>query len=371
MARRLADRVAHLGPHPGRDGRRARRDRGLGHVDGPCRMGSRRRSLDDAVEPSTVISRSTRRGATRSPSRSSGPACSWRSRSPGSCAAERAPFRADLYLGTMGLLVAGAIAWGCAARRLHDVLSVLCRDRRLCDAGRGGRRPGPCGSASVTARRSSVAGALSSSASIQLELGSCSGIVRLQGFGPHVRADPGQHAGGDQRAPADAKLAYSCRPFEEVAFGTPRLLSIDAHTEPPGRADVLRGRNPQHPDRCRQRSDQVANLFFRCAPQTGAISGCEARPSSSDVAAFLKAHGIDYIYCRPQTPPPSVSRCPLPWPIRRRRLAVRHRSPEPAVPCACRPGCSTASCGVPRDGWPADTLAGDTSSPSAWGRATS
>jgi len=95
--------------------------------------------------------------------------------------------------------------------------------------------------------------------------------------------------------PSDAKLAYACLPFEEVSFGSPSLLALDAHT---GRrvvpmcfeADVfstLIGAQP---------STQVPNTGFTWAPQRTLYPDAAAAPSSAAVAAFLMANGIDYIY---------------------------------------------------------------------------
>jgi hypothetical protein len=132
---------------------------------------------------------------------------------------------------------------------------------------------------------------------IQLGIGIATAAVRLQQFGPRLHNDPVSISVLDaiRRLPTDAKLAYACRPFEEFAFTDPSLLGIDAHT---GRrvvpmcfqADVFRTLNGLAAD------EQVPDAGFSLAPQSILYPNATARPSPAEVAAFLKAHGIHYIY---------------------------------------------------------------------------
>jgi hypothetical protein len=95
--------------------------------------------------------------------------------------------------------------------------------------------------------------------------------------------------------PPDAKLAYSCRQDEEFAFSTPALVGIYAHT---GRRVVpmcyevdfwspMIGADP---------AIRPENPFFKYIPQHELFTDRTAFPSLSSVAAFLRDHGIGYIY---------------------------------------------------------------------------
>ena len=208
---------------------------------------------------------------------------------------KEAPAQADICFGTMVLLVAGAIAWGA---RLGDftmfylffagiavfatpvaAVAVWSIWTRLRSAGHA---------------RLAVATLLFCVAQMEFDVGL--GIIRLQAFGPRDYAPvPVELLGAIRNLPTDAKLAYACQPFEEVGFTDSRLLSIDAHT---GRrvvpmcfgAEVLSSLIGT------QQSLQVPNVGFKWAPQRALYPDAEARPSSADVAAFLKGNGIHYIY---------------------------------------------------------------------------
>jgi hypothetical protein len=206
-----------------------------------------------------------------------------------------APLLADLYLGTMGLLVAGAIGWGA---RLSDFtmfylffagLAVFATPvaaiavRSLWERLRAKRHP-------------NLAVALLVICLFQLELGAASGLARLQGFGPGDDAPISiSLLDAIGRLPAGAKLAYSCEPFDEVGFATPQLLSIDAHTR---RRVVPMCFEAEFPNTLigAQRSEKVVSQFFQGAPQLALYPNASARPSSAVVKAFLRDHGIDYIY---------------------------------------------------------------------------
>jgi hypothetical protein len=95
--------------------------------------------------------------------------------------------------------------------------------------------------------------------------------------------------------PAGAKLAYACQPLEEIAFTDPSLLAIDAHAGRPVvpmcfEADVFSVLNGA------PLSLQTPGAAFLWAPQRALYPDVAAHPSSVLVAAFLKAHGIYYIY---------------------------------------------------------------------------
>jgi hypothetical protein len=215
---------------------------------------------------------------------------------------KEAPVQADVYFGTVVLLVAGAIAWGA---RLGDIT--------MFHVFYGGIAVFATPVAAVAVwmllerlrekQHLRLAFGLVVVCVIQLELGVVTGILRLQQFGPHIDQEPISVSllGAIRQLPPDARLAYACRPFDEAGFADPSLLSIDAHT---GRRVVpmcfeanffstLLGA---------QRSVQVPNATFRWAPQRTLYPDAEADPSSAAVAAFLKDNGIDYIYADARHP---------------------------------------------------------------------
>ena len=131
---------------------------------------------------------------------------------------------------------------------------------------------------------------------LQLTLGILATIERLRGFGPTPNTGvPVDILALIRTLPPESKLGYGCRPLEEIAFWNPALVSIEAHT---GRrvvpmcfqADIATYLNSGvvTPD--------VESVVFRWAPQRELYPRNEARPSSAEVASFLKKHDIDYIY---------------------------------------------------------------------------
>jgi hypothetical protein len=205
------------------------------------------------------------------------------------------PIQADLYFGTLALLVVGAIAWGA---RLGDFTTFY-----LFFAGIAVIATPVAAVAVRTAwerlratRHFALALTLVILSAFQLELGAVKGAGRLIAVGPPgYDPIPASMLAAIRELPPDAKLAYSCRPLDEIGPGVPRLLSIDAHT---GRrvvpmcfsAEILSTLIGALP------SERTENLFFRSAPQRALYPDASARPSSAAVADFLKANGIRYIY---------------------------------------------------------------------------
>ena len=212
-----------------------------------------------------------------------------------------APLRADLYVGTIVLLIVGAIAWGDRLGNFNmfyvfysgiaaiatPVAAIAARIlwARLRSAGH---------------TRLGVATLILGV--IQLEAGFGIGIIRMQDHGPGDYAPaPLSLLQAIDQLPTEAKLAYRCGPFEEATFGTPNLLAIDAHT---GRrivpmcfeADVFSLAGGAEP------SAQMPSADFTFAPQRALYPDAAAHPSSAAIATFLKGHGIDYIYADVEHP---------------------------------------------------------------------
>lgn len=130
---------------------------------------------------------------------------------------------------------------------------------------------------------------------LQLELGAMISLSRLERQRPSYAPIPVSVLQAIMSLPRDAKLAYSCQPFEEISFVNSKLLTLDAHT---GRrivpmcfqADVngtLLGESI---------SDAFPDAGFATAPQAALYPSATSRPSPAVVAVFLKANGIEYIY---------------------------------------------------------------------------
>jgi hypothetical protein len=136
----------------------------------------------------------------------------------------------------------------------------------------------------------------------QIEIGVVTGVLRLEEFGPHDY-DPVPVAilGAIRDLPPDAKLAYACQPYEELAFWNPKLESIYAHTGRPvvpmcfeaeAFSSMIGG----------SVSPDVAAPFYEHAPQQLLFPTSTSRPGSTEVAEFLKSNGIGYIYVDRQHP---------------------------------------------------------------------
>ena len=93
----------------------------------------------------------------------------------------------------------------------------------------------------------------------------------------------------------DAKLAYACRPSEEVVFWNARLLGVDAHT---GRRIVPMCFQAETAGEMigGQMSPNIPGPLFPLAPQSELYPDADARPSPESILAFLKRNGIGYIY---------------------------------------------------------------------------
>jgi hypothetical protein len=133
---------------------------------------------------------------------------------------------------------------------------------------------------------------------VQLGLGGGIAVVRLQlGFGPmDYQPIPLEVLDAIERLPMDAKLAYSCGATEEAAFGDPILGSIDAHTGRPVVPMCFHAEIFTWLITGNDNSTEVANPYFELAPQRTLYPDSKVRPSAATVTAFLKRHGIAYIY---------------------------------------------------------------------------
>jgi hypothetical protein len=211
------------------------------------------------------------------------------------------PVEEALYLGTAALVIGGALAWGA---RLGDFtmfylffagIAVIATPiaavavRILWERLRSNRHAG-------------LAAALVALCVVQLALGVPGAFARLRLFGP---TEDGPLTVGlleaISRLPPDAVLAYSCTPFSEVAFGTPQLLSIDAHA---GRRVVPMCFEAELPNTLLgvEPSLDVMSQFFRGAPQFALYPDVKSVPPPAAVLAFMKEHGLGYIYVDPKHP---------------------------------------------------------------------
>jgi hypothetical protein len=202
---------------------------------------------------------------------------------------------ATVFIGTISLIVCGAIAWGA---RLGDfnMFHVFFAGMAVFGA--------PVAAVAIWALwthlrdsgRLRLATALLVVTGVQLEFGIVPAIVRLQVFGPGVyQPIPLSILAAIRELPDNAKLAYSCGIEEEFAFWTPRLVSVYAHTGRPVvpmcfEVDVSSGLNGV------ENPEQVENPLFRQAPQRTLFANATTVPSTASIQAFMRGHGIGYIY---------------------------------------------------------------------------
>jgi hypothetical protein len=143
----------------------------------------------------------------------------------------------------------------------------------------------------------------------QLAVGVIGNIQRLVQFGPgtYDTIDVAM-LNAIEGLPPGARIAYACQPFEEVSFWDPRLMSIGVHT---GRsvvpmcfqAEFLSGMTGGTV------SEQVPSPYFQWAPQMELYPTASAEPSLEATKAFMRRHGIEYIYAdqaHPNTLVPSA-----------------------------------------------------------------
>jgi hypothetical protein len=206
----------------------------------------------------------------------------------------RQPYLASALFGTMALLAFGAVAWGARMgdfnmfHLLFGGIAVFATPFAAASIAVLWKRLRP------TNRR--LALALVVVCTIQIDVGVLTTLIRLQQFGPHdYDPIPVSVLSDVSNLEPNARVAYSCRPFEEVAFWDPRLVSIDAHS---GRRVVpmcFEASPFVHMTGGVQSQDAVSPLF-RDAPQLEIYPDAQARPTPEAVAAFMKRHGIGYIY---------------------------------------------------------------------------
>jgi hypothetical protein len=206
------------------------------------------------------------------------------------------PFVAGMCVGTCAIVASGAIIWGA---RLSDFNMFHAFFGGIAVFG------GPAAAVAVWSlierlrdtRHLRLALGLALLAGIQLEIGVVGAAIRMQMFGAQVDVAPIPVTVLEaiRQLPSDAKLAYTCAPFEESGFTVPSLLSIDAHT---GRrvipmcfeADVF------SPHVGAERSPTVPNTSFGAAPQRVLYPDAASQPSGPEIAAFMKEYRIEYIY---------------------------------------------------------------------------
>ena len=203
-----------------------------------------------------------------------------------------------MYLGTMVLLVAGAIAWGAMLGQFTmfylfyagiAVIATPVAVVAVCVLLQHLRR----------AKHVRLATVVIALCLVQLGLGAMTGVAHLMAFGPRGEPVPVGLLGVIRELPRDAKLAYACTPWSEVGFGTPELLTINAHA---ARRVVPMCYEAEHLSTLigAEPSLEVRNLFFELAPQRTLYPDATAEPSPAEVAAFLERHGIRLHLRRPE-----------------------------------------------------------------------
>jgi hypothetical protein len=129
----------------------------------------------------------------------------------------------------------------------------------------------------------------------QLAIGAVAITERLELLKPDQAPVPTAILDAIEKLPPQAKLAYACQPLYEIAFTVPQLVGIYAHT---GRrvvpmcfeADFASGLLGA------ELSTKVPSPAWGYAPQRALYPDATAKPTSDAVAAFLREHGIWYIF---------------------------------------------------------------------------
>jgi hypothetical protein len=205
-----------------------------------------------------------------------------------------APRFAAICVGTSALIVAGAIVWGWrlatfnmfyfffAGIALIGTPVAIVAVVMIVDRFR------------TSARRPLILVAITLGV-LQLELGTVSALGRIQLASSTYAPIPLGVFQAIGNLPSTAKLAYACQPLEEISFVNSKLLGIDAHT---GRRVVPMcfEADAVGPLLGLERSTERPDAGFAFAPQSAVYPDSTTRPSVEEVVAFLKAHGIDYIY---------------------------------------------------------------------------
>ena len=201
----------------------------------------------------------------------------------------------DIYLAVGVILALGTVAWGA---RLGDFnmfhvffggLAVAATPAAAIASWSLWRRAG-------LARRRTLRIVLAALFLVQIEVGLVSSVLRLQRFGPgNYEPVPLALIAEMRMLPAEAKIAYSCGNAEELAYWLPRLLAISVHSERPfipmcfqtdSFAPLIGGA---------QTVDSPSPLFAT-APQLTLYSNGTREPTRDAVVAFMKRHGIEFIY---------------------------------------------------------------------------
>lgn len=207
----------------------------------------------------------------------------------------------DLYLGAMALLVAGAIGWG--ARLAEFTMFYLLFAGIAVYAT-------PVAAAAVWMLRDQLrnsghlrlAALLVVLCVLQLQVGIVGATVHLQGLGvAGYKSIPTNVLESIAHLPPGAKLAYSCGPAEEIAFGVPQLLTIDAVT---ARRVVPMCFEPEFPSLLVGAKPDltIPSQFYVGSPQMELYPTSTAIPSASAILDFLDKHDIDYIYADARHP---------------------------------------------------------------------
>jgi hypothetical protein len=135
----------------------------------------------------------------------------------------------------------------------------------------------------------------------QLEIGVFTTVLRLEEFGPRAHDDvPAAILERIRNLPSSAVLAYACQPKEELGYWSPRLGAIEAHTR--RRILPICFQAEALTSSIQESAADVPAQAFAGSAMSAIYPTSASRPSSAEVAAFMKQHGIAYIYADPRHP---------------------------------------------------------------------
>ena len=208
---------------------------------------------------------------------------------------------AGFYLGAIVLLVAGAIGWGL---RLSEftMFYLLFAGIAVYGSAIAAVALWVVVSDLLHSGHRQVAMLIAALAVIQLTIGTMGTTLRVEALGvAQYEPIPSAIVQGIAGLPADAKLAYSCGPMDEISFGVPQLVTIDVIT---ARRVVPMCFEREYPSIIlgAPRDIMVPSQFFRGSPQEELYPTATSTPSTAEVRAFLAKYDIHYIYADPAHP---------------------------------------------------------------------
>jgi hypothetical protein len=208
------------------------------------------------------------------------------------------PLRGHAYLGSMILVLVGAIVWG-ARFADFNMYYVFFGGIAVFATPLAAAATWSLLIRILRSRRPSFGLVVVALFVAQLACGSVIALSRLANYGPlafgYTLPVPVDILAAIRELPSDAKVAYACHSQGEATFGEPALLGFDAHTGHP-MVPMCFISDTVGIDRGSTSSPATPSVDWVSAPQRALYPDAAARPDPDAVVGFLKAHSIEYIY---------------------------------------------------------------------------